>query len=599
MDPAPVLHDCLAGLTRGISVYTDAMGILQDPGTGDATPPDHYGQVAGALALYLREGVDPGWQKLLNAREAKPGRELGHAPFNRFLLLLFRRALEIRDPSSEALELVTREQSRCRLVRRYPSNNWTLLAGLCELLESNQSVKAAKIEASLIQSLDAWLTPEGGFVDFPYRESKNQRGATPIAYHHKALFIATVAAAVTGSPAWMDRVERMMRWALMCWDGHGHVGGLGRSNHALFGDACLVASLVMLGFSQGDRPQNPAQQMLQGILRRWCSQQRQDGLIGLNPSGDERAGWDGYMYLSVYNAWTAAVLSWGLHAAPSMEWTRERAFWRDEAPGNPLKHDPCAGICRCGNPTSAFMLINTEGQIPQAFANGAVELRYSGGLPFHLTWQGRLLCPPPVRLAVADLLACPARAGWTPVFQASDQMLYGLTDWVEEACVESDEIVEIRLTGIPRQLIRDPVEGLLGRVRAALDWRILDGRLGRSAVLKRSLLTGLEARLHIRFHKHRPQLDWEMALIPGETGNIRWLNPGAHALLSDTLPAQAHVVIRGEGLEERDADAASCWIEHPMDASLPGAIGRCLEPLLLQGGASHPLMLKGRLAWSL
>jgi hypothetical protein len=336
--------------------------------------------------------------------------------------------------------------------------------------------------------------------------------------------------------------------------------------------------------------------MLQSIVQRWRHLQRQDGLIGLNPSGDECAGWDGYMYLSVYNAWAAAVVSWGIHAAPSMDWTRERAFWRDEAPDNSLQHDPCAGIRRCGNPTSAFMLLSTQGQIPQAFASGAVELRYAGGLPFHLTWQGQPLCPPPVRLAVADLMACPARAGWTPVFQSSDQMLYGLTDWVEETYVESDETIEIRLAGTPRQLLRDPVHGLVGRVRAALDWRVLDGRLGRSAALKRRSLPGLEATLQIRLHKHYPQLDWELALIPGTSGNVSWLNPGAHALLSGNLPSQTHVVIRGEGTEEGDVQAASRWIEHPMDASLPGALGRCLEPMVLQGGAC-PLTLTGRLAW--
>ena len=145
------------------------------------------------------------------------------------------------------------------------------------------------------------MTTVGGFIDYPPRPQRRGQGATPVTYHHKALFVAVVAAWYTGDDRWRPRIERLLQWTLLCWDGAGHVGGFGRSTHALFGEACLLASLLLLGAGGAPHRGSAHADMLDGVLRRWHKQFRADDLLQLNPAaaGAYRTGYDGYMHLSV------------------------------------------------------------------------------------------------------------------------------------------------------------------------------------------------------------------------------------------------------------------------------------------------------------
>ena len=141
-----------------------------------------------------------------------------------------------------------------------------------------------------------------------------------MAYHHKALFVATVAAWWSGDQRWAPILTKLLDWTLLSWDGDGYVGGFGRSNHALFGDACLLAALLLIGAAQPEQRAAIPGRMLAGVLQRWRHQFRADGLLWLTPADamaqtqlGARSGWDEYMHLSVYNAWTAAILAWARH----------------------------------------------------------------------------------------------------------------------------------------------------------------------------------------------------------------------------------------------------------------------------------------------
>ncbi|MCG5535565.1 hypothetical protein [Ectothiorhodospira mobilis] len=570
-----LLDDVLRGLISGLEKWVDPAGVLQDPVTGGPSPPDHYGPLAAALALRLYQGPDSRWRDLLRVRVSTPDGQLDHAPFNRFLLLLLEEGIRADAPADEDLRCLRGQRRRCPLDRRYPSNNWTLLAGLCRALEAPPAA-APRAWSRCLAQLDAWLTPEGGFVDFPRRPGGKGAVATPIAYHHKALFIAVAAARASGQIAWEERVQRMLGWSLMTWDGQGHAGGLGRSTHALFGDACLVAALILLGMDRPESVGHPARALLLGILRRWRRQRRPDGLIHLNPAGEDTSGWDGYMYLSVYNAWTAALLAW---ARACRQGDREGIPRGGRSPGVPVPSgDARAGILRCGDPGGLLLLLSTRGQAPQSFGRRAAELRYAGGQPFHLTWQGRPLCPPPVRVAVAELLDHPALAGWISVLSVDGQ-LFGLTDWLQGAARRQGDSLQVTLHGVPRQLVNRPPEGLAGRGLAALDWRLLGGRMGRSAALRRSSLAGVEATLRVRMTLERPSLEWDLTLHLTGAGPVTLLNPCGHAFLESSPPERVSWRIQAGGRPL----ASGGWRGDRLPASLPGGMGRCLPPLTLNG----------------
>jgi len=584
------LDSILDGLVTGLADLVQEDGSILDPLTATQTPSDHYALTSAALALYLRAPESPGWRKALDAWLTLPPEQLGHEPFNRFLLLL------LTDAGSQENVDLGSALSRCSLARSYPSNNWMLLAQLCRVLEAAPGPGREPAARELLVMLDRWSTQTGGFIDYPARPNADGWGATPMAYHHKALFVATVAAWHVDLPELQERVSKLLDWVLLSWDGAGYVGGFGRSTHALFGDACLVASLVLLGFGDERRSQTPAGRMLNAILKRWSSQRREDGLIWLNPAGHqgERPGWDNYMYLSVYNAWTAGIVSWSRHVLHHYPRPDHLADFAGLSEPGSLVQDSEAGLVRYRSNTGMVAMISTRGQPPQAFSRSEVEFRYAGGMPFHVTWHGRVLCSPSVRVARKKLLERPALAGWTPMFKAGDA-LYGLTDFDSVEVVQDADGLRITLLGKPRQLLRANDSSLIQRAASVLDWRVLGGALGRKEALKRRVFNDIDARLVISIRSDRPELVYELSIDHHGKNSVAWLNPGAHALVSSGLGFRRELDLdlgpatAAKSLEDSPEDQL---VECPLDCSLPDAMGYCLPVVEIgPGRVSHRLTL--------
>lgn len=580
-DTAGLLENCLRRLAATLRTHVRPGTGLLDPDHGGATAADHYGQSAAALALALLDGEDSdAWQVPLAAWQALPGRATGHAPFNRFLLELLAQTLEANGTRDERVREVRQAASRCRLRRRYPSNNWGLLAGLCRVVEAD-GARRAQAAARLCGQFERWLTPAGGFVDYPAHPGVPRRGATPIAYHHKALFVAVVARETTGGEAWDDIVGRLLNWSLRTWDGYGYAGGFGRSTHALFGDACLLAGLILLGAADQVARDTPPARLLRGVLHRWDGQFRADGFLALNPADAAAPGCgrDGYMHLSVYNAWAAAIVAWACDRAGQVE-RAGRALRPAPAIVEAPPADP--DLLRVGQPGGLLALVAARGQPPQAFSRREVELRYAGGVPFHLAWQGRVLCPAPVRVAATELQARPALAGWTPLFLV-DGELYGLTDF-EPAGLESlDEAWRVTFHGCPSRLLRPPPRGWPDRLRAAADWRLLGGALGRRAVLSRRVLEDLRATMVLTLSRGRPCVMQEIRVEHRGRGPVTYLNPGGHAITDARAPQRLYEVVAGDTAPGAGG-AGGSWQETPMPSAIPGAAGYCRAPLELAPG---------------
>lgn len=580
------LDERLASLTGALQQQIKPDGTLWDPQQGESSPADHYAQISTALALYLRQPADPLVRKLIEHRLALTSDQRGHAPFNRFLLLLLREARHSHDEAHSAIDasLITESLSRCPLVRRYPSNNWTLLAQLCRIMEATSKKQRAQATGELGRMLDRWTTPAGGFVDFP-GHAADPGSATPMAYHHKALFVTTMALRYTHSSRLMGHLKRLQEWVLLCWDGQTHVGGFGRSTHSLFGDACLLASLVLSGFDKPNSSDSSGTQIITGILKRWAGQCRDDGLLTLNPAGQQ--GWDSYMSLMVYNAWTAAIVGWARRIATNADQSVVKTDTLEAAPA--FRQDTDAGLLRIATDAGLVTLLSTRGQRPQGFSRDAVELRYAGGVPFHVARQDQMLCPAAVRVKATRLLAQPALAGWTPVFLI-DGILCGLTEFTHVQIEETASAYRITLAGSPLPLLRPMDSTAWQRLKGAIDWRFLDGALGRRAVLQRRPARQVQARLVMTLSRHQPELIHELTLEPIATGQIRYLNPAGHALIAKALP-------RTRELESSPRDKTgttdAAFHDRALDSAIPGASGYCLaEQTIGTEGYRHRLVLQ-------
>lgn len=529
---------------------------------------DHYGQLSAALALLILRGEDENWREPLRAWLHTPPERRGHAPFNRFLLYLIEQSLPADE--KDLRQRLAAELRACALRTNYPSNNWTLLANVCQLLEAGDAAQQKRCVDRLLRNLDRWTTGAGGFIDFPER---GKRGATPIAYHHKALFLAAVASTRTGDVRLEAFLNRMLAWSAMTWDSTGYAGGLGRSTHALYGDACLLAALILLGYARDDRCQEPPAMLMRAMLGRWLDTARSDGLLSLNPASDDerRLGWDGYMRLSVYNAWTAAILAWA-----------RRQETNAKAPANPVRvqSDTQAGVQRLEGGEGLIVLLSTRGQPPQAFSLTEAELRYAGGVPFHVSLGQSVLCPPAVRIDQDTLRTQPVQAGWTPVFDC-DGVLYALDDFERCEVREEDAGITVTLEGRPVSLLRAAPKGVWSRLVHSLDWRLLNGALGRRGALHRRSLACLQARLVLTIDRERAALKYRLLLSKEGSTRVRYLNPGGHALVNSHMP-ERRLSLRHGG-ESPVVRIPEDLIEVALPAAIGNALGSCLPPVQLNG----------------
>ncbi len=566
------LDDLLQQLITALAAQVVPGIGLRDPLRDAPTPTDHYGNLSAAVALACTGQTDA-CAETLRAWIALPSGKRGHLPFNRLLLLMLRSPGVANDGLhsriDEALML-------CPLSDDYPSNNWTLLAAACRVLEAPAERRAIAAQA-FSALLDRWTTPDGGFIDFPAQAA--DICATPLAYHHKALFLAMLVAWHHDTPELGRQIQRLLDWATRCWDPAGFAGGLGRSTHALFGDGCLLAAFVLAGFDRTAGEGETGRTPVTALAARLSRQFRADGLLWLNPAGpaDGASGWDEYMHLSVYNAWTAAIVAFARqlragrtgHTVPACLRTLK---WRG---GEPVagRHDAVAGLFSVRAPSGATFLCTTRGQAPQAFSLDHVELRYAGAMvPHWSSATGQMLVPPPVRLPRAALLANPALAGWTPVMRSGDT-LFGLTDFSTVKIEETADGYRIELAGRPTVLTRTAPDTPWRKIVSALDWRLFGGRLGRGESLRRRRLNTVNGRLWIDVGFEPPSIRWQLELDVEGARPVEYLNPLGHTIVADAGWAVTEVA-------PPDPD----WHDASVPSSLPGGIGRCTARSFLAPG---------------
>ncbi|MFP4647890.1 MAG: hypothetical protein ACLFMS_01640 [Halorhodospira sp.] len=517
----------------GLAAYLDPAGRLREPDTADRwTPPDHYAPVFTALALHVHPQLGD-WRRPLDAWAALPVAQRGHDPFNRLGLRLLESRLEREGAQQVDRSRVRRALGGCRLRRRYPSNNWTLLAATVRLLEAGTPFLRLRRAEQLATLAERWMTSAGGFVDFPAR-AKGQI-ATPVAYHLKALLCLWLAACRVDHPRLHALLERGVSWLDLVATRGGFCGGLGRTNHALYGDACLMTVLGGMLAAQGhsqDAGRSWAE-LLEAAQQRLSRQRRADGLFWLTPacrSGVD-GGWDRYMHLSVYNAWAAGLLSLvadGDQALVSGR-TPECVLDLGASAGRVPKEDRESGLLRVDG-SDWTVCVSLHGQAIQGYSRSEGDLRSAAGCAFHLEVEGRPVVPPPGRRPRLDWENAPWLAGWLPLVLHQDE-LYGplrfeRTGWVQTAtglCWWGE--------GAPVALCRPSASTWRERIRDAIDWRLLGGARQRGLGAASPPLAD---------HSWRVEMTWEGVarrltarwILSGQPGSAaRLLNPGGWALI--------------------------------------------------------------------
>jgi len=392
-----------------------------------------------------------------------------------------------------------------------------------------------------------------------------------VAYHLKVLFIVSVVVLNGGNRHLGEILKRLLEWALMFWDTAGYCGGLGRSNHSLFGDASLLATLVLF------EGRSEFEEMAEALSIRLAGQFRDDNLLWLTPSGKDSGAvaWDSYMFLSVYNAWAAAILAWAT-------WRRARASGSERpfevfrfGALNPRDHDHEAGVLRLADRSRRHLLISTKGQAPQVFTFDEVELRYAGGIPFHGSVGDSSAFLPAIRVPVRAIRATPAVAGWVPIFECRGQ-LYGLTDFasIDISQPQPGKWV-IRMYGAPYALHRARPSGLSGRLLAAADWRLFGGSITRLSSLHRARLP-VDCSVRWEFDLKEGRLSREVCVVNTSSLSISYLNPGGCSRsVSTDDGAVFHVTAkRGGGASN---DSMSISQEVTIKSALYAGLGCCAD----------------------
>ncbi|MCG5540193.1 MULTISPECIES: hypothetical protein [unclassified Halorhodospira] len=549
---APAIDaDWLTPLVAGLASYLRTDGGLREPGGAELTPPGHYGQVFTALALHERPELGD-WRLPLRYWQGLPKGQRGHEPFNRLGLRLLERSLASSGAAEVDLRRVRRAAEACSLGRRYVSNNWALLAATVRLLEAATARERHRRLRQLLHWVRRWSTPAGGFIDFPSRPGT--RVTTPPAYHFKALLCLWIAYSRSADAEVAAHLRRMLEWVGLFLTPAGYCGGLGRSNHALYADACLLTVLNGAAGAAAGEWGLAASAMRERLER----QRRPDGLFWLTPARCAGAvgGWDHYMHLSVYNAWAAGL--WCAVAAGHPDLTPTEVQWPEHPwpePGG-CRFDHVAGVVRQRG-DRWDLVISLGGQPVQGYSCHEADLRSLGVQPVHLELDGSPWLLPLSRGPGRGLVREPGSAGGQPLVIDQGHCYAGL-HYTDVGWRATESGLHWWGEGVPEALWRQVGAGWFGRLREAVDWRWLGGWLARRAAVSPDRLDGHRWRLEMMWDGRRRLLQAWCTLYP---------RPGseAHVLIPRGFPVRPGETA-GSSLGQRKGGA---YEVHPWPVTEP------------------------------
>ena len=194
-------------------------------------------------------------------------------------------------------------------------NNFVTLRALNQLLRFNLLGDKEDLESArnLINMSLKWQFDDGIFYDYP-RDLNYSKGIPPLAYHAKITLIILLFGIIDNDDHIIDKailgLEALVK--LTSYDGEAFY--YGRTNNALYGYACgilafRVASNYIVNKNLYSNLLGKFKQCENALLRFCSGNTAKDGHLYIVPNKLEylRCGFDSYMYVSVYNAFTMAM----------------------------------------------------------------------------------------------------------------------------------------------------------------------------------------------------------------------------------------------------------------------------------------------------
>ena len=154
--------------------------------------------------------------------------------------------------------------------------------------------------------LPEWQYPDGFFYDKPY--NKNELKGIPHLTYHATITMCTILSSILlGDDKLFARGDKALRALEYLVSPAGESGAYGRSNNAIFGYSSTIFAITLHQyFSQSDDYKNLRITLLKQIDQNMCY----DGHLYIVPNKFEkkRAGFDQYMFVTVYNSWSVGLL---------------------------------------------------------------------------------------------------------------------------------------------------------------------------------------------------------------------------------------------------------------------------------------------------
>jgi len=176
-----------------------------------------------------------------------------------------------------------------------------------KLLEEQEDLELAQY---LMDVTLKWQFDDGIFYDYP-RHQNYSKGIPSLTYHAKITLVTLLFGLISEQNAIIDSAINGLQALIKLVACDGEAFYYGRTNNALYGYACGILAFRMASSFVKDASLAEKFKQCERDLLSFCSRHSaQDGHLYIVPSDLEnvRCGFDNYMYVTVYNAFTMSTL---------------------------------------------------------------------------------------------------------------------------------------------------------------------------------------------------------------------------------------------------------------------------------------------------
>jgi len=162
------------------------------------------------------------------------------------------------------------------------------------------------IENIAYRKLSEWQYEDGFFYDIPYNE-KEFKGVPHLTYHATITMFTILSSILIGDNKIFEMGERGLHALENLVSPAGEAGSYGRSNNAIFGYSSAIFAISLFQFFSYDNKYNVLRNnLIKHLNNHLCN----DGHISIVPNKfeNQRAGFDQYMFVTVYESWTLGLI---------------------------------------------------------------------------------------------------------------------------------------------------------------------------------------------------------------------------------------------------------------------------------------------------